>query len=153
MIPTRQTTPQRCCRGAISICLGIAGAIACLSPARAAVTEDNFLARTTDDIVAVCAVEPSDPLYQAAVNFCHGFALGTYHTLREIMAAEPKIRLFCVAEPPPSRNEAIAAFVTWARAHPDRGAAPPTESFAAYLADRYPCPPLPAGRHAHVKKP
>ena len=153
MKPARQTTPPRCCRGVISICLGIAGAIACLSPARAAVTDDNFLARSTDDIVAVCAAEQSDPLYQAASNFCQGFALGTYQTLREVMAAEPKIRLFCINETSPSRNEAIAAFVSWAHAHPERGAAPPAESFAAYLADRFPCPPLPPSQPAHVKKP
>ena len=153
MKPARQTTPQRCCRGAISICLGIAGAIACLSPARAAVTEDNFLARTTDDIVAVCAADQSDQLYQAATNFCQGFVLGTYRTLREVMAAEPKIRLFCIADPTPSRNDTVAAFVSWVHAHPERGAASPSESFAAYLADRFPCPPLPPGRPTHVKKP
>ena len=147
------TAQQRQGSGTIRTCLVIAGVFAWLAPARAAVTEDNFLARTTDDVVAVCAAAQTDPLYTAAINFCEGFAVATYQVLREVIAADPKIRLFCVADPMPSRNETIAAFVTWAGAHPEIGARPPADGIAAFLGDRFPCPAAAASRAAPVRKP
>lgn len=103
-------------------------------------------------MVALCSADQSDPLYEAAVNFCQGHAIGTYQVLHELMAAEPKLRLFCIQAPGPSRNDAIAAFVTWVKAHPDRGAKIPVESVAAFLAETYPCPAVAASRPANVKK-
>ncbi len=148
-----ETTRQRRRSQYISALLAIAGTVFWLTPVKAAVTEDNFLARTTNDVVAVCAAEQTDPLYTAAVNFCEGFAIGSYQVMQEIFAAEPKARLFCVPEPGPSRNETIAAFVTWSRAHPELGGKPPTESVAAFLAGRFPCPDVAASRSAPVKPP
>jgi hypothetical protein len=49
----------------------------------AAVTEENFLVRTTADLVALCTAERGDPLVTAALNFCHGFGVGVYQTLVE----------------------------------------------------------------------
>lgn len=148
-----ETTGQRRGSFTISACLAIAATVACLAPAQAAVTEDNFLARTTNDLVAVCGAEQTDPLYTAAVNFCQGFTIGSYQVLGEIIAANPKIRLFCVTEPVPSRNETVAAFVTWAQAHPEVGGKLPAEGVAAFLANRFPCPTASASRPAPVKKP
>ncbi len=108
-----------CCRGRglFGICLAIAGTLAWLSPAQAGVTEDNFHAQTTNDMVAICSASQTDPLYSAAINFCQGFAVGSYQVMREMMAAEPKLRLFCVTEPGPTRNE-------FDRRLPDLGAGP-----------------------------
>ena len=39
-----------------------------------AVTQDNFLARDTNDIIELCSAQADDPLYTAAVHFCHGYA-------------------------------------------------------------------------------
>lgn len=138
----------------MSICLAVAAAVASSAPARAGVTEDNFLARTTNDLVAVCAAEQADPLYTAAANFCEGFAIGTTQALHEVAAAGRSFQLFCMADPGPSRNETIAAFVTWARAHPELGGRLPSESIAAFLAERFPCKPATAAtRPAHVSRP
>jgi hypothetical protein len=139
-------------RGAISVCLAIAGALTWLSPAQAEVTEDSFHAQTTNDMVAVCSVSQTDPLYSAAINFCHGFTVGSYQVLHELMAAEPKLRLFCVTEPGPTRNESIAAFLTWVQAHPEQGTKVPAESIAAFLAERYPCPQVAASKPKPAKK-
>ena len=142
------------CRGrrTISIGLAIAGAVAWLSSAQAGVTEDNFHAQTTSDMVAICSADPADPMYSAAINFCHGFAVGSYQVMREMMAAEPKLRLFCVTEPGPTRNELIAAFLTWVQAHPEQGMKVPVESVAAFLAERYPCPQAAASKPKPAKK-
>ena len=89
MIPLRQ-------------CAGIAmlGCLLALAPAdtRAAVTEDQFVARTAGDLAALCSADPSDRLYTAAVNFCHGFGAGTYGVLSEVENANPKVRLFCAPQ-------------------------------------------------------
>ena len=43
----------------------------------AALTEQSFVSKTTGDLVALCSASPSDNLYTAAMNFCHGFGAGT----------------------------------------------------------------------------
>ena len=44
----------------------------------AALTRDDFLIRTTQDLLTLCTARESDPLYQAAIGFCHGYATGAY---------------------------------------------------------------------------
>src|SRR4051794_12411062 len=83
--------------------------------ALADVSQDSFLLRQTSDLVDVCSAAQSDPLYTAATNFCHGFAVGVFRVLQEEDAARRSGRLFCVPTPAPTRNEAIATFVQWAR--------------------------------------
>ncbi len=143
MIPLRQ-------------CAGIAmlGCLLVLAPAstRAAVTEDQFVARTAGDLAALCSADPSDRLYTAAVNFCHGFGAGTYGVLSEVENANPKVRLFCAPQVQPTRNEVVAAFVSWTHAQPARAVMPAVDGVAAFLADTYPCP-KPAGRPASRRTP
>jgi hypothetical protein len=37
-----------------------------------AVSENDFKANTTEQIVNLCTAGPGEPLYQQAVNFCQG---------------------------------------------------------------------------------
>ena len=122
------------CLFGIALCL-----LAGVSSAHAAATEENFRARTTGDLLALCSVDQRDPLATPAIHFCHGFAAGAYQVLREIQAAQPSSRLFCVPNPPPSRNEAIAAFVQWLRANPDQMSLPAADGVAHFLARQFPC--------------
>jgi hypothetical protein len=115
-------------------------AAAVVVPAEAAVTEDQFQVRTTGDLLALCSVAPADPLRTASINFCHGFGVGVYQVLQEQAAARPSMRFFCVPEPTPSRNDAIAGFVQWARAHPGEMSQLPADGLARFLAQQYPCP-------------
>ena len=105
----------------------------------AALTEQSFVSKTTGDLVALCSASPSDSLYTAAMNFCHGFGAGTYTTLAAAQQANPKLRLFCTP-PEITRNEAVAAFVSWAGGRTDRMALPPVDGIAAFLIETYPCP-------------
>ena len=120
------------------------GALACLAlsvgAARAAVTEDSFLLHNTTDLVDLCSATQSDPLYTAATNFCHGFAVGAFRVLQEENRARRANQLFCIPDPVPSRNQAIAGFVQWAKGDAARTTMSPQDALAAYLSDQYKCP-------------
>jgi hypothetical protein len=104
----------------------------------AAVTEDTFQLRTTGDLVELCSVAPSDPMGTAALNFCHGFAVGVYRVLEAENAAR-RGKLFCVTEPLPTRNQGIADFVQWVNATPEVLSQGPADGIASYLTRKYPC--------------
>jgi Rap1a immunity proteins len=122
--------------------LGLAGCGMVLTAfaARAAVTQDNFLIRNTGDLVAICSAPQTDPLYTAAVNFCHGFGVGVVRALQEEDAASRSRRMFCFPDPAPTRNEAVARFVQWASADPSRLQMPAEDAIATYLSQQYSCP-------------
>jgi Ssp1 endopeptidase immunity protein Rap1a len=111
-----------------------------------AVTPDNFRVTSTGDLVALCSAEPTAPEYTAAIHFCHGFASGAYQYYQMVAAAIPPARFVCTPEPPPSRSDAIAGFVEWARRNPSATSEKPVDSMFRYLAQRYPCAPATASR-------
>jgi hypothetical protein len=41
-----------------------------------AVSEKDFEAQTTENMVNLCTASPDDPLYHQAINFCHGYLVG-----------------------------------------------------------------------------
>ena len=112
------------------------------SAAKAApVNYDDFQVGTTANLVALCTSQPTDPLFTAAQNFCHGFTVGTYRAIvAEEAGSMQKHKLFCIpAGTAPSRDQAIAAFVKWAAARPTTLASSPTDGIVEYLAAQYPC--------------
>jgi hypothetical protein len=118
--------------------IALSGSLLCAA-SHAATTEEDFQLRTTSDLVDLCSTPPTDVMGTAALNFCHGFALGVYRVLEQEQAASARSRLFCVQGPTPSRNQAIADFVQWARATPTVMSQPPADGIAAYLVHRFPC--------------
>ena len=116
-------------------------ALACLAvpaAAHAQVTENNFLVRTAGDLATLCSAQSGDQMMTASVNFCQGYAVGVFQVLREVDDAN-RTPLFCLPDPPPSRNEAITSFVQWVRASPDRTAQPAADGVAEFLSDQYAC--------------
>jgi Ssp1 endopeptidase immunity protein Rap1a len=107
--------------------------------AHAAVTEANFGVRNTGDLLELCTATQPDPMFTAASNFCHGFAVGVYRVLEEINMARRTRQLFCMPNPPPSRSEEIAAFAQWARANPDQMTQPAADGIAKFLSQQFPC--------------
>jgi hypothetical protein len=119
----------------------VAAGLVLLAPcAPHAATEANFDARTTGDLVELCTATPDSAIGTAAVNFCEGFAQGAVLVEMQNMAAFRGPKLFCMPNPPPSRNEALSEFVNWARGSPDRMAATSTDGLFRFLSERYPCP-------------
>jgi hypothetical protein len=101
-------------------------------------TADNFQLNTTGDLVALCSAGSSDPMMTAAVSWCHGFMVGTYRVLaQEELRARHKV--FCVPTPQPTRSDAIAGFVAWAKANPSQMGQSPSDSVLAYLEASFPC--------------
>jgi hypothetical protein len=123
--------------------LSSAAVIAALLPtaAGAAVTEGTFELRTTADLVELCTVAPTDSMGTAAINFCHGFAVGVYRVLEKENAARRTGHLFCIPETNrPTRNQALADFVQWAKGSPNVMSQQPADSIALYIETKYPCP-------------
>jgi Rap1a immunity proteins len=105
-----------------------------------AVTEADFAARTTGDLVALCDPQADSAIANAAVNFCNGFAQGAVSLEMEHDAGSRSMKLFCLPDPPPTRNEALGEFVKWARASPERMNASAVDGLIRFLGERYPCP-------------
>jgi len=106
-----------------------------------AVSEEDFKAGTTEQIINLCTAKPDDPLYQQAVNFCHGYLVGAYHYYTAAHSGPKAFRLVCLPDPPPPRNDAIEMFIEWAQAHPQHMKESPVETEFRFLTERYPCNP------------
>lgn len=120
-----------------------------LSPlTAAAVTENHFVIRTTQDLIDLCTAKPDDPLYTAAVNFCHGYLVGAYHYYQASVSGPERKPFVCPPTPPPSRNAAIAEFIQWAQAHPQYKDTPAVESEFRFLVEKWPCPETPKASKA-----
>jgi len=110
--------------------VGVAGAI----------TEEDFKIRTTQQLVDLCTVSASDPLAQQAINFCHGYLVGAFHFYLA-WTGGPKApeRLVCFPTGDVTRNQAVAMFVEWAKAHPQYLKEFPVETEFRFLIDKWPC--------------
>jgi hypothetical protein len=104
-----------------------------------AVTEKNFEVKTTQDLLDLCTASAKDPLYNQAVNFCHGFLVGAYQYYAAAAAGPDGVKLVCFPEPPPTRNEAIGKFIEWAKAHPQYMQERPVETEFRFLVETWPC--------------
>jgi hypothetical protein len=125
----------KCCLTGLALCAALLPEVG-----HAAVTEDTFKLQTTGDLVELCSDPASDPMGTAALNFCHGFAVGVFRVLDEEAAAQRIHPMFCAVTPGPSRTQAIADFVQWAKANPDVMAKRPADGVVAYLVKTFPCP-------------
>lgn len=102
-------------------------------------TTDNFVNKTTSDYLALCQTAPDQPNYVAAVHFCQGFASGAYQYYLALASRMPEERFVCLPTPAPSRDRALAAFVTWSKANSAHMNDPPVDSLFRFLGETYPC--------------
>ena len=122
-------------------CTVAAALVLLASGAPRAATETNFGPNTTGDLVELCTAAPDNAMGTAAVNICEGFAQGAVLVEMQNQVAFRGPKLFCMPNPPPSRNQALSEFVNWARSSPDRLAQSSTDGLFRFLNERYPCPP------------
>ena len=106
-----------------------------------AATEANFDAKTTADLVALCSAMPDNGMGTAALNFCQGYIQGAVTVEMLNVAAFRGPKPFCLPNPPPTRSQAIGAFVNWAQATPDRMTQYATDGLFRFISEQYPCPP------------
>jgi len=110
--------------------------------ARAALTEDNFYIRNAGDLVTLCAVSGDDHLAREAIHFCHGFVSGAWQYYKSVNSGPTGEKLVCAPDPPPTRTQAVALFVTWARSseHAAYMQEPAVDTLFRFLIETWPCP-------------
>jgi hypothetical protein len=104
-----------------------------------AATPDQFRVRSTADLVEICSTPANDPMYAAAISFCHGFAVGAYHYYLASVSGPEGKSFVCLPDPPPSRTEGVQMFVAWARQNPQYMDEPAVETLFRWLATTWPC--------------
>jgi hypothetical protein len=107
--------------------------------ANSAVTEEDFLVKTTSNLINLCTASPQDRLYGDAVNFCQGYMVGAYHYFIAEHSKDPKNLFVCLPDPKPSRNEVVAMFVAWAKSNPQSMTDMPVESQFRFMSEKWPC--------------
>jgi hypothetical protein len=107
--------------------------------ANSAVTEEDFVVKTTRNLINLCTASPQDPRYEEAINFCQGYMVGAYHYSIAEHSKDPKNLFVCLPDPKPSRNEVVALFVAWAKAHPQYMTDMPVESQFRFMSEKWPC--------------
>ena len=110
-----------------------------IGSADASVTEDDFVAMKTQNIINLCTASPKDRLYEEAIHFCQGYLVGAFHFYTAQAADKPELQLVCYPEPKPSRNDAIGMFVAWVKQHPEFMDELPVETEFRFLSETWPC--------------
>ena len=120
--------------------IGVMFALALMIPTlSSAAQQKDFLVQSTADIVELCTAVSEDPLYTAAVNFCQGYLVGAYAYYAAQAAGPEGERLVCFSSPPPTRDDAVGMYVSWAKAHPEQMNAAPVETLFMFLTEKWPC--------------
>jgi hypothetical protein len=120
---------------AIAAVFALAGAA---WPVQAAPTEQTFYVHTTRDLVELCSASAGTAMGTLAIHFCQGYMVGVFQALRAVDDARGA-RAFCPPNPPPTRNQAIAAFVQWSGRRTDMLDVPPVDSVFEFLTENFPC--------------
>jgi hypothetical protein len=104
-----------------------------------AVNEEDFEIQTTKNLLNLCTAPPGNSLYYQAINFCHGFLVGAYH-YHIAQAKGPKgVKMVCLPDPPPSRNDAIDMFIQWTKDRPQYWNEEAVETEFRFLIEKWPC--------------
>jgi len=106
-----------------------------------AASEKDFEVQTTENLINLCTAAPDDPLYQQAINFCHGYLVGAFHYHEAAGSGPAGLELVCLPEPHPSRNDAFAMFVEWVKTHPQHLKERAVETEFRFLMEKWPCKP------------
>ena len=107
--------------------------------AGAAVTDEDFKVKTTQNLLNLCTVSADDPRAKEAIEMCHGYLVGAYDYYVAENSGKDSMRLVCMPNPPPSRNEAVAMFVEWAKASPQYMNERPVDTEFRFLSTKWPC--------------
>ena len=105
----------------------------------AQVTRDNFLMRSGHDLAALCGAGPSDPYFERALSFCHGYLVGSYDFYKGTSAGRPSRQLVCLPKPPPASYEVDQKYVEWARRDPQNAGESAVDALYRFAATTWPC--------------
>ena len=111
-------------------------AFTCIGSALAA-DSSNYQMRDGADLVSVCSIPPTDPLYHNALGFCHGVLTGAFRYYEATVTSAN--RFVCAPQPVPTRTKVMDDFVIWARSHSAALKEPAVDTLFRYLVETYPC--------------
>lgn len=103
------------------------------------VAREDFLIVDTQDVLDVCTVPESDPMYTASIAFCHGYLLGAYQYHVAMFGRGDSKPVVCFPDPPPTRVQAIDQFIAWVKASPARAKEKPADALTEFLVETWPC--------------
>jgi hypothetical protein len=105
------------------------------APAPAA-TQGEFAVRSTQDLVDLCSAPEGDPMHTAALHFCEGFTVGA---VQYYQASDTNMRLVCLPQPMPTRDEEVMKFIAWAHANPQYMNDRAVDGLFRFLSATWPC--------------
>jgi hypothetical protein len=94
------------------ICLSLLLAFA--AAPSGAVETANFELNTTGDLVELCSVTASDPLYDAAMAYCLGYVDGA-HDYHHSVTAGTLLKPIACPSIDVTRQQVVDAFLAWSR--------------------------------------
>jgi hypothetical protein len=102
-------------------------------------TLDDYQLRTSGDLLDICSLDTSDNQYWEARAFCLGYFTGGIQ-LHDVLAASPDFPRIACASPGVTRNDVVAVFVSYAKAHPEYLKEQPMDTVFRAVNDKWPCP-------------
>lgn len=130
----------------------LAVAVLAAAPAAAQAPSRGSHTATVGELATLCAVPAGDPSFAHASGLCRGF-IGGFAQYHAVMT-QPGTRhrpLFCVPTPPPSGEQAAAAFAAWARSNPQASGELAVDGLARWFIATYPCPAAPPARRSAAR--
>jgi hypothetical protein len=104
-----------------------------------AITRDDFVVSTTEDLVDLCTTPETDSMYMAGISFCHGFLVGAYQYHVALHGGDKANPIVCPPQPTPTRAQAIDRYVAWTKAHPEYKNEQPVDTLVKFLVETWPC--------------
>jgi Rap1a immunity proteins len=100
---------------------------------------DDFALHTAQDLLDICTLDRSQASYWAAQAFCLGYFHGGADFHRALLSGPGFQPIACPAAGT-TVHDAVAVFVTYARAHPEELTKAPMDVVFYAVAERWPCP-------------
>ena len=101
-------------------------------------TLDDYQLRTSGDLLDICSLDSSDPQYWEARGFCLGYFAGGIDLHDELAKGQDFPRIACPTGQV-TRNDVVAVFVDYARAHPEYLTEPPMDTVFRAVDAEWPC--------------
>ena len=101
-------------------------------------TFEDFTLDSTEDLLDICTVEPSNASHFESAAFCYGFFQGAVHYHRALASGPGFGPIVCAPETATVR-QLVGIFVTYAQAHPEHLAEPPIDTAFRALVEQWPC--------------
>lgn len=93
---------------------------------------------TAQELLDICAIEPSHDHYEVARAFCYGFFEGAVRYDEAIARSERYKKIVC--DPPDvTREQAVNVYIEYMEANPQYGQEAPVDAIFRALIDKWPC--------------